>query len=384
MHKPFYRDFKLGILGGGQLGRMLVQSCIDFNVRTHVLDPDPLAPCSTNCDIFVQGSFQDFETVLDFGRQVDMLTIEIENVNVHALYALSAQGVAVFPQPHVIGLIQDKGLQKQFYATHGFPTSSFQLLETGSDLSSYSGAFPAVLKWRKAGYDGKGVQLFKQQPEQNWYTDRPCLLEQCLPIQHEIAAIVARNQDGACSIYPLVEMVFDPKANLVDYLFSPARISDSIANEINKIALAIADTLGIVGLLAIEFFVDTNNEVFVNEMAPRPHNSGHHSINANVTSQFEQHLRAILGLPLGDTRILSPSVMLNILGQPNHTGLAHFEGIEDILGISGVCLHLYGKVKTAPYRKMGHLTIIDEHIDQALSKVEQIRKRLKVVSAENL
>ncbi len=376
----FYQDFKLGVLGGGQLGRMLIQSCVNFNVHTSVLDPDSSAPCSGFSNEFRKGSLQDYETVYNFGKQVDLLTIEIENVNVDALDKLQQEGVKIYPQPEVIRIIQDKRTQKQFYRDHDIPTADFVLVNSIEDLDLHKNFLPAFQKLGKGGYDGGGVQRISSSEDFVKAFNAPSLLEKAVNFEKEISVIAARNASGEVSVYPPVELVFHPEYNLVDYLFAPATISEEQDQKVREIARKVVDALGIVGILAVEMFISQDGEVLVNESAPRPHNSGHQTINANFTSQYEQHLRAILDLPLGETSIKRPSAMVNILGAEGYTGPAIYEGIEEVLKIPGANVFLYGKALTKPHRKMGHITIIDSDIESLKNKVEIIKNTIKVIA----
>ena len=378
--EKFYQDFKLGILGGGQLGRMLIQSCVNLNVNTSVLDPSSQAPCSGFSNEFRKGSLQDFDTVYAFGKSVDLLTIEIENVNVEALYQLEKEGIPVFPQPSVIEIIQDKRIQKQFYVDNGIPTPAFILIENAQEIKKHLDFLPAFQKLGKGGYDGGGVQSLKSEADLEKAFNAPSLLESYIDFDKEISVIAARNSDGEITTYPAVECVFFPEYNLVDYLIAPSSISEKIEKEAQEIAKKVVEKLGIVGILAVEMFVTKNGEVLVNEVAPRPHNSGHQTINANYTSQYEQHLRAILNLPLGSTAIKRPSAMVNLLGEDGYQGTAIYEGIEDIMRIEGVSVFLYGKSATKPHRKMGHITIVDDSIEALKAKVELVKKSIKVIA----
>ena len=379
--KAFYQqDFRLGIVGGGQLGRMLLQSCAALDVSTRVLDPSPHAPCSTLAGQFVQGSLLDFDTVYDFGRQNDLVTIEIENVNVDALTRLEQEGVAVYPQPRVIGIIQDKRLQKQFYREHDIPTADFVLVENAKDIEDHLDFLPAFNKLGRGGYDGGGVQRLDSEKDLERAFDAPGLLEKAIDFAAEISILVARNSHGQLSSFPAVECVFHPEHNLVDYLLSPCQQPQSVLDEADRIARRVAESLGIVGLLAVEMFITRDGQVLVNEVAPRPHNSGHQTIEANEISQYGQHLRAILGLPLGSTRMLSPSAMVNMLGEAGYTGDAVYEGLDSILAIEGVSVTLYGKKETRPQRKMGHITILDPDPAALLEKVAQVKANIRVIA----
>lgn len=379
MASSFHQNFKLGILGGGQLGRMMIQSGIDFNIPFAVLDPDAQAPCSTLTE-FHHGKLSDFDTVMEFGSHCDIITIEIESVNTAALRELVTKGKKVYPQPSVIELIQDKRTQKIFYRDCNIPTANFILVENAGDVRKHKDVLPLVNKLGKEGYDGRGVQILRSASDLDNAFDAPGLLEELIDFEKEISVIVARNEHGDVKTFPAVEMVFHPVQNLVEYLFAPAALSTGILTEADDIARRIIHELDMVGLLAVEMFVTKDGKVIVNEIAPRPHNSGHHTIEGNVTSQYEQHLRAILGLPLGDTALLMPSAMVNLLGEAEHTGLAKYQGFEEVVKIPGVHVHLYGKRFTKPFRKMGHVTIVDENINSLKEKVNFVKSTLKVIT----
>jgi len=378
--KAFYQDFTLGILGGGQLGRMLIQPCANFDVSTAVLDPSATAPCSELAARFQVGCLTDFDTVYAFGKTVDLLTIEIENVNVAALHRLEQEGLPVFPQPRVIEIIQDKRVQKQWYHANGIPTADYVLVENRADIANYAAFLPAFNKLGKGGYDGGGVQRIGSVEESVLGFDAPGLLEKAIDFDREISVIAARNALGEVSVFPAVECVFHTKRNLVDYLLAPSQLAPQILAEAERIAREVVEKIGIIGLLAVEMFVTKHGEVLVNEIAPRPHNSGHQTINANYTSQYEQHLRAILGLPLGATTLKSASAMVNLLGAEGHSGPVVYEGIDALLHVPGISVFLYGKKETRPHRKMGHITILDTDIRSLLAKVEQVKSLVKVVA----
>jgi 5-(carboxyamino)imidazole ribonucleotide synthase len=375
----FNSDFKLGVLGGGQLGRMLIQSGIDFNINFATLDPDEDAPCKSLGE-FHHGKLTDYDTVLKFGSACDVITIEIENVNTKALAELQRQGKKVFPQPQIIELIQDKRLQKKFYQDNGIPTADFILVENRDEVKQNVSFLPAVNKLGREGYDGRGVQILRSEQELDKAFDAAGLLEKLIDFEKEISVIVARNEEGDIKTFPAVEMVFHPVQNLVEYLFAPAELNDAVRNEADTIARNIISKLNMVGLLAVEMFVTKDGKVLVNEIAPRPHNSGHQTIEANITSQYEQHLRAILTLPLGDTSIILPSAMVNLLGEPGCNGLARYEGFDQVINVSGVHVHLYGKRFTKPFRKMGHVTITDPDINNLKKKAEFVKQTLKVIA----
>jgi len=379
MAASFYQNFKLGILGGGQLGRMLIQSGIDLNIQFSILDPDPDAPCCSISEFHV-GKLTDYDTVIKFGESCDLITIEIENVNTAALKELAARGKNVFPQPEIIELIQDKREQKKFYARHGIPTATFVLTENRSDVEANRSLLPAVQKLGREGYDGRGVQILRTESDLPFAFDAPGLLETLIDFEKEISVIVARNADGKLASYPAVEMVFHPEANLVEYLFSPAQISKKVAHRADEIARQLVQQLNMVGILAVEMFVTPRGDVLVNEIAPRPHNSGHQTLEANITSQYEQHLRAILNLPLGDTSIIHPSAMVNLLGAEGYSGLATYNGLESVLAMPGAHVHLYGKKLTRPFRKMGHVTIVDADTDSLKKKAKFVKDNLTVIT----
>ena len=369
---------RLGILGGGQLGRMLIPECIKLNIEISVLDPDSSCPCSKLCDRFVHGSLLDFDTVYQFGKGLDVVTIEIEHVNADALAKLEQEGVLVYPQPSVIKTVQDKGLQKRFYKEHGIPTADFFLVESKDELLKSLPDFPFVQKMRTAGYDGKGVQVMRSQKDLDKAFDVPSVIEHAVDIDKELSVLVARNAAGEIKTFPLVELVYDPAANLVDYLISPASVSPQIASRAKEVAVKVISTLDMVGLLAVELFLDKSGHILVNEIAPRPHNSGHQSIEANITSQYLQHVRAICNLPLGDTHATSAAVMLNLLGEQGSQGDVVCEGIESVMKTPGAYLHLYGKKTSRPYRKMGHITILAATVDEAMQQAKHLKQVFKI------
>lgn len=377
--KPFEQNFRLGILGGGQLGRMLIQAGIDFNIPFSILDPDPDAPCSSLAE-FHCGKLTDYDTVMNFGVTCDIITIEIENVNTAALKELERNGKSVFPQPSIIELIQDKRTQKEFFKDNNIPTADFILTENRKDVLLHKDFLPAVNKLGREGYDGRGVQILRNEAALVDAFDAPGLLEKLIPFEKEIAVIVARNVNGDVVAYPAVEMMFHPIQNLVEYLFAPAQLSGDLTHKAEKIAIDVIERLGMVGLLAVEMFVTKEGDVLVNEIAPRPHNSGHQTIEANITSQYEQHLRAILDLPLGSTELIRPSAMVNLLGEPGHQGAARYEGFDEVLKVPGVHVHLYGKRYTKPFRKMGHVTIVDADFASLKNKATFVKQTLKVVT----
>ncbi len=370
----------LGVLGGGQLGRMLIQSAINYNQDIHILDPDPNAPCKDIAQHFEVGSLKDFDTVYAFGQSCDVITVEIEAVNTDALQKLADEGKRIFPQPQILKLIQDKREQKQFYQLHGIPTADFILTENRADVLAKKVFLPAVNKLGKEGYDGRGVQILRTESDLEKAFDAPGLLEKLIDFDKEIAVTVARNENGDLIAYPAVECAFHPTANLVEFLFAPAEISPEVEAKAQQIAKEVILKLDMVGILAVELFVTKSGEVLVNEIAPRPHNSGHHTIEANFTSQFEQHLRAVMNWPLGNPDLRCPAAMINLLGEDGFSGPAVVEGKEEALAEKGVYIHLYGKKLTKPFRKMGHVTILDENINTLKSKAHRIKELIKIKS----
>lgn len=373
-------NFKIGILGGGQLGRMTLQEAYNLNLHISILDPSPIAPCKDIATEFIQGDFKDFDTVYNFGKDKDVVTIEFEDVNADALQKLEDEGVKVFPQPSVLKIIQDKGLQKQFYDQHNLPTSKFELISSRAELKDTKLNYPLFQKLRTSGYDGYGVQGLKDKNQLDKAFDEPSVIEEGVDLEKELSVIVARNESGEITNFPIVELEFNPVANMVEFLFSPANVSEEIEKEAIGLAKTLIDKLELVGILAVEMFLNKNGEILINEVAPRSHNSGHQSIEGNYTSQFAQHLRAILDLPLGDTAIKKPSVMVNLLGEENANGTAIYQGLREALNMKGVYPHLYGKEKVKPYRKMGHITIVNDNLDEAKSIAKKVKSIVKVTS----
>ncbi len=386
MEKLLTSNLKLGIISGGQLGKMLIQEASKWGIASYILDNDEECSARGVASHYVKGSNLDFEAVYEFGKLVDVLTFELENINIEALKKLKQEGCKIAPSPEILELIQDKGLQKQFYQDNEIPTSSFELYESKSAvlIAVESGAiqFPFVQKLRKGGYDGRGVAVISDVNDLGKLLDGACVIEAKVAIEKELSVVVARNQNGEVKCYPVVEMLFDPKANLVDKLICPSVISEEKSEKALNYASKIIETLDMEGLLAVEFFLDTKGDIVVNEMAPRPHNSGHHTFESVVTSQFEQHLRAVLNLPLGSTEIKMPSVMINILGAEGHEGPVHYEGLVESMAIEGVKIHIYGKKITKPYRKMGHVTIMSASIEEAQEKADRVKQLIKVKSCK--
>lgn len=366
------------MLGGGQLGKMFLQEAANYNAEVYILDPSADAPCAALTPRFRTGDFKDYATVLAFGEQMDILTIEFEDVNSDALAELEKQGKKVFPQPSVLKIIQDKGLQKEFYTRNGIPTAPYYMITSAAEALSYKNQLPLFQKLRTSGYDGYGVKALKTEADLQQAFDAPSVLEQKADMEMELSVIVARNEAGETAVFPSVAMAFNPVANMVEYLYAPAPVSEEVEKRAQALALKVIDALGMVGILAVEMFLLKNGEIWVNEVAPRPHNSGHHTIEANYTSQFEMHFRSITGLPLGNTALIQPAVMVNILGEPGYSGAAIYEGLEEALALGNVYIHLYGKSVTKPYRKMGHVTVLDMDIRKAIDKAVKIKDILKV------
>ncbi|AZQ43632.1 5-(carboxyamino)imidazole ribonucleotide synthase [Nonlabens ponticola] len=374
----FSSDFRLGILGGGQLGKMMLYTTRKWDIQTYVMDKHDTAPAFEGSTVFFEGDIMDYEAVLEFGRQVDVLTIEIENVNVDALEQLEKEGVAVSPSSKVLNLIRNKATQKTFYQEYNIPTAPFEVLETPKVTDR---SFPYIWKSAEGGYDGKGVKVIRSKDDLNDLPDQECIYEDMIDFKLELAVIVARNASGDMTTYPVVEMEFHPEANQVEYVLCPARIDDNIAKQARELALQVSHAYNHVGLLAVEMFLTQNNQLLVNEVAPRPHNSGHYSIEGAVTDQFEQHVRCVLDLPLGSTDTVLPAVMVNLVGAEGHTGNVVYDGINEILAMDGVTPHIYGKKETRPFRKMGHVTIVADDIEKARKLAEIVKGKIKVVSS---
>ena len=374
----------LGILGGGQLGKMLLYTTRKWDIKTSVLDPKEDAPARLACDSFTKGDLTNFQAVYDFGKKVDVLTIEIEKVNVKALEKLAQEGVKVYPQPHVLKTIQNKCLQKKFYKSHNIPTASFEEFKTLNQVKEAvimgELSFPFVWKSAEMGYDGYGVSIVHSNKEIESLNSGPCLIEELVHVEKELSVIVCSRPQGEMVHYPVVESEFHPTANQVEYVLCPARISGEMAKKAVKVALETAKAYGQIGLLAVELFLTSEGDILVNEVAPRPHNSGHYSIEASYTCQFEQHIRAVLDLPLGKTASKIAAVMVNLVGKKGYTGPVVYKNIDQVLGIKGVIPHIYGKKETRPFRKMGHVTIIHPKIDTARKMAAQLKETLSVIS----
>ena len=374
----------LGILGGGQLGKMLLYSTRKFDIKTKVLDPSDSAPAKLASDIFVQGDLTDFQTVYDFGKDVDVLTIEIEKVNVEALEKLEQEGVTIYPQPQVLKTIQNKCLQKKFYVENHIPTSSFEEFDSINTVKELvlkgNLSYPFVWKSAEMGYDGYGVSIVHSNKELEEIKPGPCLIEEVVKFKKELSVIICRRPQGEIVNYPVIESEFHPTTNQVEYVLCPARISTKAAKKAVEIALKTAEAYGQIGLLTVELFLISDEEILVNEVAPRPHNSGHFSIEASYTCQFEQHIRAVLDLPLGKTDSKTAGVMVNLVGAEGHAGPVYYKNIDQILAIDGVIPHIYGKKETHPFRKMGHVTIINPELSIARKIAAQVKDILSVIS----
>jgi 5-(carboxyamino)imidazole ribonucleotide synthase len=380
----FSSDFKLGILGGGQLGKMLLVETRKFDIQTLVLDPSEEAPSQFGCNQFFIGSLMDFDTVYQFGKKVNLLTIEIENVNLEALDQLEAEGLAIYPSPKTLRLIQNKGRQKDFYVENGIPTSPHKRFSSRIDLKlaieKNEFGFPFVWKCAQFGYDGNGVKIVRSENDLLNLPEVECIAEEMVAFKNELAVIVTRSVSGEVKTYPVVEMEFHPEANQVEYVICPARIDGRVAQKATEIALHVSKSFNHIGLLAVEMFQTSTDEILVNEVAPRPHNSGHYSIEASYTSQFENHLRAILNLPLGKTASKVAGIMVNLVGAEGYSGSVVYENIENIMAIDGVTPHIYGKRETRPFRKMGHVTIVNEDMTEARKIAEEVKNSIRVIS----
>lgn len=380
----FSSNFKLGILGGGQLGKMMLYETRKFDIHTKVLEASNEAPCKIACDEFILGNLMDFDAVYNFGKQVDVLTIEIENINLDALEKLESEGIKVYPPTLALRIIQNKAKQKLFYTDNDIPTAAFSRFAYASEIkdSVKNGGleFPFVWKAAQFGYDGQGVKIVRSMEDVKNLPSGECITEEMIPFKNELAVIVVRNPRGQVVTYPVVEMEFHPEANQVEYVICPARIDKAVAKKAQEVALQVSKKINHIGILAVEMFQTNDDEILVNEVAPRPHNSGHYSIEASYTNQFEQHIRAILDLPLGNTASKVAGIMVNLVGAEGHTGAVVYENIEEIMAMDGVTPHIYGKKQTRPFRKMGHVTIVNEDIDAARIIAQKVKETIKVIS----
>jgi 5-(carboxyamino)imidazole ribonucleotide synthase len=380
----FSTSLKLGIIGGGQLGKMLLTETQKWDIYTCILDPVKEAPCASICNEFYQGNLMDFNTVYNFGKKVDVLTIEIEHVNCEALFQLEKEGLKIYPQPKVLETIQDKSKQKDFFVENNITTALYKNFTLKKSLLNETFEFPVIWKAARFGYDGTGVKLIRNIDELSKLPDIPCVIEEFVTIKKEFSVIVARNESGETQTYPVVEMIFHNDANQVEFVICPANIDETLAKKITTSALQVSEAFNHIGLLAIEFLLDNNGRLLVNEVAPRPHNSGHYSIEASYTNQFEQHLRAILNLPLGNTSSILPAVMVNLVGEEGFVGEVQYQNIDKILRIKGVTPHLYGKKFTRAFRKMGHATIVNEDIEKAKEIAKKVKRTLRVTGKQQI
>ena len=371
---------KVGILGGGQLGRMLLQAAANYPVETHVMEDDDECPAAHLCRYFVKGNIRDFNAVYNFGKHLDAITIEIENVNIEALEKLEADGVKVYPRPSVLRTIKNKILQKQFYLENQIPTAAFAILKSGNEINQWEQLLPAVQKLAEGGYDGRGVHVIEALSDAPLGFDEPSVLEKKIKIKKEIAVIIAVGQDGKTALYPPVEMVFNKDLNLLDYQICPAEISQQVLWKAEAISLSLVRNFNSPGIFAVELFVDREDEVFVNETAPRVHNSGHHTIEAHYSSQFDMLWRILLGYPLGNTKPILSSAMVNIIGSKGHSGAPIYMGLDEVLKIDNSFVHIYGKLQTKPGRKMGHVTILSNEKQDLIHTANKIKQSLSVVS----
>jgi len=380
----FSSKFKLGILGGGQLGKMLLYDAKRYDLHTKVMDSNFEVPCARLADEFILGDITNYDDVINFGNKVDIITVEIEKINTDALLFLEKKGKKIFPSAVTLKIIQNKTQQKEFYQKNNLPTSRFKnysnIDELKSNFEKDNFKFPFVWKSSRFGYDGKGVKIIKKFDDLNFSYDEECLIEEKISIKKELSVIVARNIDGEMKCFPVVEMEFNDKSNLVEYVMCPANISSDIESRAIEIAMKASEKFNMVGLLAVELFLDVNDKIIINEVAPRPHNSGHHTIECCMTSQFDQHIRSILNLPLGETQILIPGIMVNLVGENKVEGNVVYQNINDIFEIPGVFIHIYGKKKSRLDRKMGHITIVNEDISKAIEIGKKIKKKIKVIS----
>jgi 5-(carboxyamino)imidazole ribonucleotide synthase len=371
---------KAGILGGGQLGRMLLQAAANYPVETFVMENDAECPSAHLCHHFIKGDITSFDDVYNFGKGLDAITIEIESVNEEALEKLQSEGVKVYPNPAALRIIKNKILQKQFYKDNEITTSDFIITQNLAELTQQENYLPAVHKVGMGGYDGKGVQVLKTKADINKGFDAPAVLEKMVQIKKEIAVIVAVNDKGETNLYPPVDMVFDQRLNLLEYQVSPADLPEKTLWKVEAIAIKVVKKLNSAGIFAVELFVDIDNNVFVNETAPRVHNSGHHTIEANYSSQFDMLWRVMLGYPLGNTDHILPAAIVNLVGAEGFSGPAHYEGLHEILQLDNVFVHIYGKKETRPGRKMGHITVISKEKQELIHQVNRIKSTVKVVS----
>ena len=369
-------NFTLGILGGGQLGKMLLQVTSRLSIKTNILDPSEDSPCKNLCSKFTKGNLMDFDSVYNFGKTCDLVTYEIEHINIEALEKLEKEGIKVFPNSSTLRIIQDKSLQKKFFIDNNIPSAKFKFYNSLKDLNKLN--FPCVWKKTKFGYDGYGVKILKSEEDLKNLPESPFIIEELVPFKKELATTIARNQNGEIEIFPIVEMMFNETSNQVEFVVCPAQISEELRIKAEKVALKVSKTFKQVGLLAVEMFLTQNNEILVNEVAPRPHNSAHYSIEGCINSQFDQHINAILNFPLGCSKSSVYTIMANLVGDEGYNGDVIYEGIDEAMKFDNVKIHIYGKKETKPNRKMGHITVIDTELESGLKRAKNIKELIKI------
>jgi|TARA_B100001996_G_scaffold31231_1_gene23697 5-(carboxyamino)imidazole ribonucleotide synthase len=378
----FSSNFTLGILGGGQLGKMLLHVTSKLSIKTNILDPSPNSPCKNICNEFQTGNLMDFNSVYKFGKKCDLVTYEIEHVNIEALEKLESDGIKVFPSSKTLKIIQDKNLQKKFFIKNEIPTAKFWHFKSIKDYNNSNVKndikFPCVWKKTKFGYDGFGVEIINSYNDLKKLPESEFIIEELIPFKKELATTIARNKSGQIEIFPIVEMMFNKNSNQVEYVVCPAQINDDIKAKAKEIALNVSKSFKQIGLLAVEMFLTNDNKILVNEVAPRPHNSAHYSIEACTNSQFEQHIKSILDLPLGCSKSNIYAIMVNLVGEKGFSGPVVYNGIEEAMQYDNVSVHLYGKSETKPNRKMGHATILDTSLKNGLSRAKSIKKIIKI------
>ncbi|MBC8299157.1 MAG: 5-(carboxyamino)imidazole ribonucleotide synthase [Flavobacteriaceae bacterium] len=378
----FSSNFTLGILGGGQLGKMLLQVTSKLSIKTNILDSSPNSPCKNLCNEFQTGNLMDFNSVYKFGKKCDLITYEIEHVNIEALEKLESDGIKVYPSSKTLKIIQDKSLQKKFFTENKIPTAKFWHFKSLQDYNSSSVKneikFPCVWKKTKFGYDGFGVEIINSSNDFEKLPETEFIIEELISFKKEIATTIARNESGQIEVFPVVEMIFNEISNQVEYVICPAQINDDIKDKAKEIALNVSKSFEQIGLLAVEMFLTNDNKILVNEVAPRPHNSAHYSIEACTNSQFEQHIKSILDLPLGCSKSNIYAIMVNLVGEKGFSGPVVYSGIEEAMQYDNVSVHIYGKSETKPNRKMGHATILDTSLKNGLSRAKSIKKIIKI------
>ncbi len=373
-------NFTLGILGGGQLGKMLLQVTSRLSIKTNILDPSDESPCKNMCSNFTVGNLMDFESVYNFGKECDLITYEIEHINVDALEKLENEGIKVHPSSSTLRIIQDKSRQKEFFVKNKIPTSKFTYYSSLEDLNYSELKYPCVWKKTKFGYDGYGVKILNSKEDLNDLPDTQFIIEDMVPFKKELATTIARNESGDIEIFPVVEMMFNETSNQVEFVICPAQISSEINEKAKEIALKVSESFKQVGLMAVEMFLTKDDEILVNEVAPRPHNSAHYSIEGCINSQFDQHINSILNLPLGCSKSNVYAIMANLVGDNGYHGEVLYDGVEDAMKIDNVKVHIYGKKQTKPNRKMGHITVLDTNLKEGLKKAQTVKKLIQIKS----